>query len=112
MYGNCNIISENKFDNDNVGLQGLKPILRPLSDLTKEIEIEGLIFNPMDLLDGYQQVGGDGLLYILLDGSCWTCNPSEWSHSIVRKIISWHFDIHNLIPQGLAIDIKTLKNER
>lgn len=38
IYGNLDILSENKFDNDNIGIEGLKPILRPLSDLTREIE--------------------------------------------------------------------------
>ena len=78
-----------------------KPILRPLSDLTKEIEIDGekivisneyrsCRFNEMSTLKG----GSVILRSIMLK-----------EYDIILK---YHFDIFGLIEKGLAIDINTL----
>jgi len=78
-----------------------KPILRPLSDLTKDNVAE---FYQLDSID-----------LELIDIDEWT---EELIHMInagdkfqlrqFNLLFSWHFDIFNLIPQGLAIDINTL----
>ncbi len=86
-----------------------KLILRPLSDLTKEIEHNGERFVPKNQIDQYTQVGGDGKLYLLVDGAHWSCNPLSWDYSTVLKLVSWHFDVLGLIDKGLAIDLNTLK---
>lgn len=70
-----------------------KPILRPLSDLTKEIEINEKKFVPKIELE---KIGTIPL------------SISYYYHSQIEKLLKWHFDIYGLIEQGLAIDINTL----
>ncbi|PHR23622.1 MAG: hypothetical protein COA36_16885 [Desulfotalea sp.] len=74
-----------------------KPILRPL-DLTKEIEVNGEKFVPIDYLNnnGWLLDEFDLIRYNQLD------------YGVVTKLVEWHFDVFGLIPQGLAIDINTL----
>jgi hypothetical protein len=85
-----------------------KPILRPLSDLTKEIDHNGETFVPKNRIDQYTQVAGDGKLYLLVDGALWSCNPLSWDYYLVVKLISWRFDVFGLIEKGLAIDINSI----
>jgi hypothetical protein len=110
-----------------------KPILRPLSDLTKEIEVNGErfvpiikivdpdndhndwikmkveIYNPfpkMDMHHKYYRVIHNEL------GDIISINPKNitaLSFFMVDKLLEWHFDIFNLIPNNLALDINTLK---
>lgn len=79
----------------------VKPILRPLSDLTKEIEVNGEKFVPsqeydylrFDEISNYK--GGSNVLNFIQ----------------VREqniLLELHFDIHGLIEQKLAIDKNTL----
>ena len=82
-----NKVSTNCFYNE------IKPILRPLSDLTKEIEVNGERFVPN------YWFGRSLHLQSILD---------EKFH-IVQKLIQWHFDVFGLIEENLAIDINTLK---
>lgn len=75
----------------------IKPILRPLSDLTKEIEVNGEKFVPKEYLQ-YNYIGESiGM------------NVATFSHRLVQKLLEWHFDIYGLIENNLAIDINTLK---
>lgn len=92
-------------------LQYIKPILRPLSDFTKEIEVNGQKFVPIDKLS---ELHSD---YVVKQDGCWffiedkcDTNYIELSTSgiWVQKLFEWHFDLHNLIKNGLAIDINTL----
>jgi hypothetical protein len=81
-----------------------KPILRPLSDLTKEIEINGEKFVPINqfyreernLLEKELSVTNGNLICEFL------------SYKIMIKLFEWHFDVFGLIPTGLAIDINTI----
>jgi len=84
-----------------------KPILRPLSSLTKEIEVNGEKFVPIEELKkihnttaSYKEVQ-EGIIDQLKTDSI-----PYW---IVKKIYEWHFDIHGLIEKDLAIDINTLE---
>lgn len=83
----------------------IKPILRPLSDLTKEIEVNGEKFVPMKVLVGisYREriniIETDEMVLSRLSLDMWEC------------LYSLHFDLHNLIPQGLAIDVNTIKTK-
>lgn len=70
-----------------------KPILRPLSDLTKEIEVNGEKFVPYENLSAHFEVEYYGNML----------------HKNVEKLLEWHFDVFGLIENGLAIDINTLK---
>ena len=73
--------------------QDFKPILHPLSDLTKEIEVNGEKFVPRD------KFYGNPLDYKILDNN----------YNVVQKLLEWHFDVFGLIENGLAVDINTLK---
>ena len=79
-----------------------KPILRPLSDLTKEITHNGEKFIPIDYF-----VGDDSdLVY----NACLIHNDFSYlPYNLVQLLLEWHFDIFGLIEKGLAIDINTLK---
>ncbi|WP_418360127.1 hypothetical protein [Sphingobacterium detergens] len=85
-----------------------KLILRPMSDLTKKIEHNGLKFVPTDRINQYQTVDSDGILHLLVDGSHWSKETGYWSYNTVQELLSYHFDVFNLIPKGLAKDFKTL----
>jgi hypothetical protein len=76
----------------------IKPILRPLSDLDKEITHDGETFNPKFIIDMAFPSERMGL------------NPATWSHRVVTKLQEWHFDVFGLIEKGLAININTLKS--
>jgi hypothetical protein len=85
--------------NDNIDffLSYAKPILRPISDLTKEIEVNGEKFVPIDWIKKNYIRETMGL------------NIATWSYRTVEKLAEWHFDIFGLIENGLAVDINTLK---
>lgn len=83
-------------DNCDFVLKFCKPILRPLSDLTKEIEVNEEKFIPKDWI-GYNYIGEN-----------LGTNMATWSHRTVQKLLEWHFDIYGLIEKCLAIDINTL----
>ena len=100
-------------------LKEFKPILRPLSDLTKEIEHNGGRFVPIDFFeigDDYDEcvdygAGNVKLIGLLEDMAKY--NFIDLPHiqfGVVSKFIEWHFDIHKLIDANLAIDINTLKS--
>lgn len=84
----------------------IKPILRPLSDLTKEIEVNGEKFAPCEELNKIHKTTITYLKMqeIIIDNIKIDCTPS-W---IQNKLLEWHFDIYGLIEKGLAIDINTL----
>jgi len=112
------------FGNGNIGrdisfqslIRDFKPILRPLSDLTKEIEYNGT-FTPKDELFHIwcEYCNADSMKsdnQLSFDVAYWI--PREplkikwWPKWMTDKLFEWHFDIFNLIPDGLAIDINTL----
>ena len=87
--------------------QALFPILRPLSDLTKEIEVNGVFVNiPKQLhimglrIDGLSAFGIEQ--YIIK-------NPLKVDYWAMQNLLELHFDVFGLIERGLAIDINTLK---
>ena len=72
----------------------IKPILRPLSDLTK---VNGFSLSDM-ISHGYHN-------------PFWLPENFEVKylmHLDFEKLVSWHFDVFGLIKKGLAIDINTL----
>ena len=77
----------------------LYPILRPLSDLTKEIEHNGETFIPVEKL-GW--------------GSCFSKSNFKMAINNLSlhealNLIKWRVDIANLIEKGEAININTLE---
>ena len=88
----------------------VRPILRPLSDLTKEIEVDGDKFIPFHKV--YEQIGGGYTSFESFSKSQlgnWLYTPSiALAYYCVVNLFQWHFDVFSLIPEGLAIDINTL----
>jgi len=97
-------------------IKDIKPILRPLSDLTKPITIEGITFVPNAwIYDNikrnvkiYQFLNGEILLDIETQNYSQTIDLMD-GYLIMQKLNEWHFDWQGLIYKGLAIDINTLK---
>ncbi|MCH7724618.1 MAG: hypothetical protein IIC76_14960 [Bacteroidetes bacterium] len=89
--------------------EGWKPILRPLSDLTKEIEHNGEKFVPIERIfkpDMIKILGGVEEIYKtwVKDGKITTALTLDaW-----QKFYEWHIDCFSLIENNLAVDINTL----
>ena len=109
----------------NKGVYGgeYKPILRPLSDLIKVINIDGDSFIPIYLLKNIRNEFESDLSFgFEPQSNGYTCHCSsqylEFSeyYEINSKLFEWHFDVFGLIEKGLAIDINTifriLRNEQ
>lgn len=80
-------------------IQDIRPILRPMSDLKKEINHEGEQFVPYNRLCDQT--------FFELHGPA-----TQWPYHVIEQLIHWNFDVFNLIPEGLAVDInKTLQLE-
>jgi hypothetical protein len=122
------------------GLVEFKPILRPLSDLTKEIEVNGEKFVPIGVLlnialknvkkekelepwydsnsvcfsavvktkKGCLNISFDHTdnSFVMINEGRTICVPNQLE--LFEKLYEWHFDIHGLIENGLAIDINTI----
>ena len=106
--GTLNLIHKDKFGVDSCFDENLKPILHPLSDLTKEIEVNGKIIVPIEELNkeigcGYNRT--DDILWITDNSYLGFC---ENYVPFYEKLLEWHFDIFGLIEKGLAININTL----
>lgn len=101
----------------------VKMVLRPLSDLTKEIEHNRGKFIPMNVVG---EVVNDFCKCDFVSdwsskGDCFETYVDEfikriWNNhhldylpfGFVQKLLEWHFDIFGLIENGLAVDINTL----
>ncbi len=83
-----------------------KPILRPLSDLTKEIEHNGEILTPSEKYWGLTSFS----VFFNYDGwvNLESYLNSKVPYGVVQCLIKWHFDVFGLIEKGLAIDINTI----
>jgi len=91
----------------------IKPILRPLSDLTKEIVHNGEKFVPLEKLfgDEWKQREWEFMPYFVqhtFNCSNGKVEPKFIPYWIVEKLFEWHFNVFNL-PEHLWIDINTLK---
>jgi len=101
----------------NKELDLVKLMFRPLSDLTKEIEVNGDRFVPLEKLT--EIFGGRPISF---DGTCFYTKiqenmvrkkkdvvPLHFSQlDAFNKLFEWHFDVFGLIEKGLAININTL----
>jgi hypothetical protein len=111
----------------------VKPVLRPLSDLTKEIEHNGQRFIPIvDLLKikhkgwvieklntryeeidfeiNYNYAKAHFRFMATLSIDVWLKNLGMQDYWIVEKLTEWHFDVFGLIEKSLAIDINSIKS--
>lgn len=97
-------------------LKSINPILRPLSDIHKEIEHNGKKFIPVREiesirkgLDIYKPLNLDYPIEIILETENYSQDIDLYDgYLIVQKLIEWHFDISSLIEKGWAIDINDL----
>ena len=94
---------------DIIYLYDIKPILRPLSDLTKEIEHNGERFVPMHIF--FQENGGGYEKYEYFEThELFTYTQLKSLYfTDAQKLFEWHFDVFGLIDEGLATDINKLK---
>ncbi len=97
-----------------------KPILHPLSDLTKPIEHNGKKFVPVEKIGNkeykYQYFDKNiGYAYSKINGKLadylrfLNVDVLQWNYVYFSKLTEWHFDCFSLIENNLAIDINTLK---
>ena len=100
-------------------IKNCKPILRPLSDLTKEIEHKGVKIIPIDYFeigDDYNDIvdygqGNVKLIGLLKDMAEHNfIQISYMNYGVIIKLFEWHFDVFGLIEKGLALDINELKH--
>ncbi len=107
------------------------PELRPLSDLTKETEINGEKFVPGLMLVDPECKDHAIMVCEFYNPFPHIPNHKKWvrvvhqdlgevisininniehlRHDVFKKLVEWHFDVFGLIAKGLAIDINTLK---
>lgn len=85
-----------------------KLILHNLSDLTKEIEVNGEKFVPIDYLVDKMKLTIGGLSKFGITQRILN-EPFTIDYWAFERLISWHFDVFGLIEKNLAIDINTLK---
>lgn len=100
-----------------------KPMLRPICDLTKEIEINGKKFVPMEYLfdfeNPYNKIPKRMKYHyeevpnrISITHNA-TCRSTEVLFSemganpywMMQKLFEWHFDVFGLINEGLALPL-------
>lgn len=87
-----------------------KPILRPLSDLTKEITHNGETFVPMQKLKDENVSNIEFSLNQLWLDQITSAKISILQCWMLQNILfEWHFDVHGLIEKGLAINMNELE---
>lgn len=86
-----------------------KLVLRPLSDLTKEIDVNGEKFVPIHFL---VKIGYENRNKVDFDfySKKYDYHALVSNLDIYFKLLEWHFDVFSLIEQGLAVDINTLNH--
>lgn len=122
------LIEEDGFDyalSPNYYLGEIKPILRPLSDLNKEIEVCGKKFVPLDILFPYDDLEyvtysskpGELTLSVTykMMGEVFTDlvvsrnSIDNCDYGVVSRMAEWHFDLFGLIDRGLAVSVHDVK---
>ena len=91
-----------------------KPILHPLSDLTKPIEHNGEKFVPIDNIEGLFIEGTEDLINQSIEAIEYFIENNFFSRMeylpfiLIQKLIEWKFDLFGGIDSGDAIDVNTL----
>ena len=75
----------------------VKPMVRPLSQLEKEIEYNGGSFVPYRKLHDITDFHHTPLTVEKY--------PTEMPYDVVEKLFEWHFDVFGLIDKGLAVPL-------
>jgi len=112
-FSDCGIVKQLHYPSQTREYNEIKPILHPLSDLTKEIEHNGEKFVPIEWLNENKSVRLIKVIntgrYEVFSENTGTTNIRFWEYCIIEKLFEWHFDVFGLIKDGLAIDINTIK---
>lgn len=96
----------------NFRIKDAKPLLRPLSQLTEEIEHGGERFVPLNELNknfAWDEVylvnyANSGLGWHIDFSFANTAIPFQNNYNAIQKLFEWHFDVFELIDNGLAIE--------
>jgi hypothetical protein len=88
--------------------QEWKPILRPLSDITKEIKIKDKKFVPCEEEIICHLEMRFNKTFDFFDGNGSNENIDALPRFAFQKLLEWHFDVFGLIESGLAVDINNL----
>lgn len=97
-----------QMDNE-IEYKNVKPILHPLTDLTKEIEYNREVFIPIDKLYHLDMLRCDISLFEFINLDI--VADHIYSNKFLEFTLilaKWHFDIAKLIDKGEAIDVNTL----
>lgn len=92
-------------------MSNVRLLLRPLSDLTKEIEVNGERFVPVEKLyngklnEWKNELEINGIFYDYVMEMHEHDLLAELQYREISMLFEWHFDIFGLIEKGLAIDI-------
>lgn len=89
--------------------RGVQPILRPLSDLTKEIEHNGEKFVPIRKLLEANSFNLEKMETEYINSFAKSMVEIQMAYDDAQLLLRWHFDIFGLIEKGLALNINTLK---
>jgi len=113
--GNIEVFDQ--YGNFDIKMSEIKPILRPLSDLTKEIDVNGEKFIPIEKLNNdFRQNSKDLNICMFANELSIDIDTEDYSQCIdladgfriSEKLLEWHFDISGLIENNLAINKNTL----
>lgn len=97
------------------GFSEIKPLLRPLSQLTKEIEHDGKRFVPALVLFPVSEDDEENFLIYGTVIDYWkmaikNIKKHTIDYADMVKLQSWHFDVYGLIDQHLAEPIENSIN--
>lgn len=102
MYSDASICC---YDTVNAYPDWFKPILRPISQIDEEIEIDGKFFTPMLEIELDLKRKGEWIVqYEQLVDYLTLCPEMERiPYPLIQYLLSWHFDVFGLIDKRLAI---------
>jgi len=111
----CGYLTKDELDIstfEDKNIEDIKPILRPLSDLTKEIEHNGERFVPNEYFykNWFIKIREDG--HFSRDNGDGTCEGFSYKsapYDLIEHLFEFHFDVFGLIDSGLAIDLNTIQ---
>lgn len=88
-----------------------KPILRPLSDLSKNENFWHIVNIMDDNFGEYVTVDSDCDIDVDCDGGCGRYVSLHDCYNAYTELFKNHFDVFGLIEKGLAVDINTIEND-
>ena len=94
-----------KWYNQTSSYTDIKPLLRPLSDLTENITVNNEDFVPYEHPTFVEAMIANEYLEYLCEVKADLSQDRILPYSIFQLLFEWHFDVFGLIPKGLAVDI-------